>query len=1582
MDINMESSKLPILLEEVLSGRPEDPQLYTESIQKLHKLLKSGTPSTIVGVKEITSELTTKGKLSYSDYDLFSNYMSNIKKAIKPPELSHLTVVNSGLKVSSIFHSLHKIHLKSQALKHIAFSSILIADQRNRNKLDLKRLECTRMIANLKSNLGINMQKTISAWSSNIKVTKPVPIKRKESLTLEKKRNKKYRAVRLILMTSPLAFEQQAFWKWKIVYKEQKQAEERFKEAVQFNNKLKEYLLKKNFFEKLKNNTLPLWVLKQTLLSKVLRKSELRFFYVKKIKFESMRGIQDYDEIEEIQEEEEEEHRKKIVRTLKKRSGALNEQTKKSEKKNFIKENENLLSKVFKKAAIRNFYGLRLNIIKWKIPEDHIKKNTKMDINKSKKLRASKPSGKFEIKKPNEIESLVINITSKSLHNVEKEIKIPMLLESQLRSNKLEPKLEKIVNIMKDISNQRKEFPSNFIKKWEFLSLYKEINKDKYLKGLFCLKNVLKTFYQKIISAYLKTVNDSPMYLQEETTERTYKSVHKEVIEEFTEFQVQRISPEKLKPLVKKVLEYEKINHICLLKWKNKYNTKKLAISLQPDSEQYKKALLSSILKINKSRILECFKIWLMKKQSKSFENKKNKVEKFMEILNKSISKTAKVSLEMPENFKSSDEILSNAVIALCKNLLWAKTKVFNTWARSIASKGIQSKVEEYLLRNLAKYPKMMLLHFYLKWKEYKTNNSRQLFSMISVLHRIFSTKGKRCFNPPRIIKDADQIMRRTIRKLTSVKDWALREGMIKWKYFKLISKSGKNNRSIVKLLFILANPIKFPFKTWAEKIKINKLVDKSHGVSSIVAALNRAFRSRYKTLIYKSLISKKRIDLLGYVWRIQSKKYYDNIKMGISTWKNQTDKEILLNHQAKTNSKVVRLVQILDKKLTRIFKIVEGFNKSTYNKHLTEKFRSLKIMVLFNKILKNRLQTILNSINPTGKVFNIVKKLVLSYKNKKKHSFGIWERFSKNCKTKKLLDGYKKSRLKELLKQHCLDNLYTAHQKIYGHGNRVKGAIKGLVVAFNKKTKLAFTKWNKYMQLVNSKHLLDNAKSSKLNLKLNKIGKRTIRDAYLKISNIIYISHDTFIKSPLNTVQKILQKGIMEALSKWKEYALYCSNRSLLGCIKKQSLKNCIEKVSRRSLSTVFDCITDRRNAKSKLKLVFLRAENTLMNSFKTWKDSGKSNIHVVSKQEKLKVLGISLSYKVSKLVNSRTRSAFKSMVKSNKLFNLFNRYRKNYYDLIRHAYLKLWHRVEKFKIIDKMNLCYYVVRTHLNYAAKVKESKFKYWRDLEYLRKRRTMRRFIGRMMDTCCIYYETAFWRWKYIIINKRIQVTPRHSLTFKRLALIVSDYKRRLGQYSFYKLIIFNKNLSIPKNNFNIAIAHLSKYSKDISTVDDYNERQLCNFLDISKSLDHISNISTVIPGKLPREEVNFINQAGATEIIGILLKSVRMRTLAWSISSIITYGKQVAFYDNERTRIIAQINELRYEKHSLLEDNNTLRQHNENLIENLEKTNLEFQALSLNLDNMRLVRMVRVMSNMVEVPMAEAFFTIYDKTFQE
>ena len=98
-----------------------------------------------------------------------------------------------------------------------------------------------------------------------------------------------------------------------------------------------------------------------------------------------------------------------------------------------------------------------------------------------------------------------------------------------------------------------------------------------------------------------------------------------------------------------------------------------------------------------------------------------------------------------------------------------------------------------------------------------------------------------------------------------------------------------------------------------------------------------------------------------------------------------------------------------------------------------------------------------------------------------------------------------------------------------------------------------------------------------------------------------------------------------------------------------------------------------------------------------------------------------------------------------------------------------------------------------------------------------------------------------------------------------------------------------------------------------------------------------------------------------------------------MSSLSTYAQHFGMIDDEKAKPIDQINELRLDKHNLLEDNTALRSHNEALIDNLERTNLNFQSLSMHLDQMRLGRMVRVISKMIDMPVLEAFLLMRHNT---
>ena len=65
------------------------------------------------------------------------------------------------------------------------------------------------MIADLRANLGLGMQKTLSLWKTTPKRVKKV--KKRSTLNEYQRKGKIFKIIQLIVMNSPLAFEQQGF---------------------------------------------------------------------------------------------------------------------------------------------------------------------------------------------------------------------------------------------------------------------------------------------------------------------------------------------------------------------------------------------------------------------------------------------------------------------------------------------------------------------------------------------------------------------------------------------------------------------------------------------------------------------------------------------------------------------------------------------------------------------------------------------------------------------------------------------------------------------------------------------------------------------------------------------------------------------------------------------------------------------------------------------------------------------------------------------------------------------------------------------------------------------------------------------------------------------------------------------------------------------------------------------------------------------------------------------------------------------------------------------------------------------------
>ena len=174
----------------------------------------------------------------------------------------------------------------------------------------------------------------------------------------------------------------------------------------------------------------------------------------------------------------------------------------------------------------------------------------------------------------------------------------------------------------------------------------------------------------------------------------------------------------------------------------------------------------------------------------------------------------------------------------------------------------------------------MHLLALFTQWKKSKKTQSPQLFKMISILNRIYINKSKRVFNPPRIVKDSDEIRTRALRKLRDNVNWILRRGVIKWKYFK--ANEIINYREEIKeetqlgIPFNVENP---RFSLYSGQSR-NSIGFAYEGEGNVLGRLSINYDSLFKTLENKSQFLEKPKAQLTNMWGEYSKAYAESIRI------------------------------------------------------------------------------------------------------------------------------------------------------------------------------------------------------------------------------------------------------------------------------------------------------------------------------------------------------------------------------------------------------------------------------------------------------------------------------------------------------------------------------------------------------------------------------------------------------------------------------------------------------------------------------------------------------------------------------
>ena len=112
------------------------------------------------------------------------------------------------------------------------------------------------------------------------------------------------------------------------------------------------------------------------------------------------------------------------------------------------------------------------------------------------------------------------------------------------------------------------------------------------------------------------------------------------------------------------------------------------------------------------------------------------------------------------------------------------------------------------------------------------------------------------------------------------------------------------------------------------------------------------------------------------------------------------------------------------------------------------------------------------------------------------------WKNYINSCHIGRILDNLRRQKLNLSLRKIPSRTLRNVCERLLGEGSLVKGAIKRIEFAIQKKPKIAFDLWKKFVKDCELKKVYDNARSKELKLCMSRITKRTEKEGFSRMIN------------------------------------------------------------------------------------------------------------------------------------------------------------------------------------------------------------------------------------------------------------------------------------------------------------------------------------------------------------------------------------------------------------------------------------------------------------------------------------------------
>ena len=564
------------------------------------------------------------------------------------------------------------------------------------------------------------------------------------------------------------------------------------------------------------------------------------------------------------------------------------------------------------------------------------------------------------------------------------------------------------------------------------------------------------------------------------------------------------------------------------------------------------------------------------------------------------------------------------------------------------------------------------------------------------------------------------------------------------------------------------------------------------------------------------------------------------------------------------------------------------------------------------------------------------------------------------------MFDRMRSQRLMMIMQNIIRKTMRTAAATVITAQEKIKHMFRLWEVELMNNVKGVWGMWRDFVARTKRGELMDAVKTQRLKIALENVPRRTMRGSFERI-----IGDGSRVKGALRRLELTASKIRDSAFLIWKDFIVTRRQQMSLKDLRAQQLKNNMKALPARILrDAILRMLGDGTKVTGCLRRLAIIIKNQQKESLLKWHQK------IISLGSNALSKGNKIRYVLESVARRTVKGAFNKILGDLRAKRGVIRMIRNLVNQQRCAVERLRERVCKLRMIKKVNSAYILMKMLGGKFDQMVAGRFRMWKNQEYIRRMRLMRRALMHMVFYASINFENGFWKWKFVMTRFGDDVNPKHALMQRRLSQVCYNYQTRLKQFSLFKvLLFFRQTVGTQGSKKSVQnVSSLVKAQRNEQARSPSPERR-----DSKVTPSVRGSVSTDAAGKLSKEELVGVNQLGGAEVIALQLRNCRFRNLAVGFASVSVFSKQIGVFDDERTRLIEQINELRYDKHSLLEDNTALRHHNEALIDNLEKTNMNFQSLSLHLDQMRLGRMVRVISKMIELPMLEALIMVKHQT---